>query len=1290
MKQFLALIILSISTLSFSQVISENNPYTKEFALDLKKNASKNTAFKSGNTKPTLERISSQFDAFWKQKDYSKKGSGYKPFKRWEQHWSHYLMEDGSIAPPSVLWDAWREKNALESAKNKTNQSPTSTWTSIGPAVVANTATKTAGQGRVNAIALDPNDPNTIYVGAPAGGIWKSTNNGIDWMPLADNLPQIGVSGIAIDPNNSNVIYISTGDDDAGDSYSIGVLKSLDGGATWNTTGLTFNFNYKGSNEIFIDPSNSSIVWVATNEGLYKTNDAGDNWDVMLEANIRDFRLKPGDPLTIYAVSDYNGTPSKFYKSINGGLDFEEIGSAPSPSIFRINNPTSLSKEYIHLLASFGGALANPITSDIVLVDDGTGTDNNDACSVIINNSAINGNIAILNRGTCNFDDKVKRAQDAGAIAVIIINYANSDLISMSGDNLGFGSDGSPLNIVIPSIMISHADGSAIIAALENGVNATLETRESSPDDLVIPGDSKRLAIEVTEADPSIVYLLSSYDNGEDTRAGENAFQGLYKSTDSGNSFTKTLEADDIFASSQSWYDMALTVSDTNPDIVFVGVLDIWKSTDGGDNFSQINYWYNHNAQFTHADIHFLRYFDNVLYAGTDGGIYRSANDGAIFEDLSTNLSISQLYTISVSKTSSQKIAGGLQDCGGFAYSNNAWNSYHGGDGMGSAIDPALDDHYYGFTQYGGNLYLNTAGGNTNSTFITGAPEVGEWVAPLQFNKNSELYAGYSQLYKLENRAWNQLSDHEFNGNLDHIEISPVHNNVIYVAQQNILFKSIDKGISFTQILNSNSRIISIEAHSTSLNTIWVVNSGEVLKSIDGGITFSDITNNLPSESKRVIKHQPYSENNSLYLGTSLGVYYLDDLSDTWSSFSGSLPNVAVTDLEINTEDSIITASTYGRGVWQSSIPLASKPTADIELYGVLSTSPDYTCDPENTILLRVHNSGTNTITAFDIVYTISTQNPETRPWTGTLLPGQTSEITLNNLGTLDAGENSLNINIVLPSESDEYPENNTDTVSISEIIPQNTANETNDLKTFEVSGEDNWVVKGDQDVWSIAVPNGTALNSAGSGSTAYTTNPNGNYASNKQAQLVSPCYDLTTVSSPVLKFSMAYQIEAGWDYLYLEYTINKGTTWNNLATYTGNNATLSAYEFDLESFANASNIIFRYRFVTDDVVEEEGVVLDDFIIEGSTLNLEENIQNNINLYPNPSNGNLTVTWKPTSEASNIKIYNLLGRLILNQNINEGQQRLDLNMTKEASGIYFIKLKVGNRFMRNKLIITNN
>ena len=86
------------------------------------------------------------------------------------------------------------------------------------------------GQGRVNTFIIDPNNSSTFYVGAPSGGIWKSTDSGINWSPLSDQIPQIGVSGIAIDPDNSDIIYIATGDDDARDTYSVGVLKSTNGG----------------------------------------------------------------------------------------------------------------------------------------------------------------------------------------------------------------------------------------------------------------------------------------------------------------------------------------------------------------------------------------------------------------------------------------------------------------------------------------------------------------------------------------------------------------------------------------------------------------------------------------------------------------------------------------------------------------------------------------------------------------------------------------------------------------------------------------------------------------------------------------------------------------------------------------------------------------------------------------------------------------------------------------------------------------------------------------------------
>ena len=168
----------------------------------------------------------------------NKKGSGYKPFKRWEYHWSHYLQEDGIIASAETLWKAWELKQKMAKSVNAT-----SNWTPKGPI----SQSSNSGQGRINTVMVDPNNANTIYVGAPAGGLWRSTDAGVNWTPLTDDLPQIGVSGIAIDPNNSNIIYISTGDDDAGESYSIGVLKSK--------TNLQQNvmqcFNLRNANQIW-------------------------------------------------------------------------------------------------------------------------------------------------------------------------------------------------------------------------------------------------------------------------------------------------------------------------------------------------------------------------------------------------------------------------------------------------------------------------------------------------------------------------------------------------------------------------------------------------------------------------------------------------------------------------------------------------------------------------------------------------------------------------------------------------------------------------------------------------------------------------------------------------------------------------------------------------------------------------------------------------------------------------------------------------------------------------------
>ena len=310
--------------LSFGQVISPTNPYTKNFVSPTMGSSGLVRQSAQQQT-PKLSDIESAFDAYWEGKDYTVKGSGYKPFKRWAHHWQDYLQEDGTIAPPAVLWQAWERKQEAESKQNSFSVPGDDivNWTNLGPSVVTNSSVSTSGQGRVNTFIQDPNNPQTLYVGAPAGGIWKSTDDGANWTPLSDNLPQIGVSGIAIDPTNSNIIYIATGDDDAGDSYSVGVLKSLDGGQTWGTTGLQYEWtNFKTTNEIYIDPTNNQHIWVASSDGLQKSEDGGNTWVIKQDGNIVDFRLHPEYHINsiIYAVG-YNNNESKSVIDISEGRE---------------------------------------------------------------------------------------------------------------------------------------------------------------------------------------------------------------------------------------------------------------------------------------------------------------------------------------------------------------------------------------------------------------------------------------------------------------------------------------------------------------------------------------------------------------------------------------------------------------------------------------------------------------------------------------------------------------------------------------------------------------------------------------------------------------------------------------------------------------------------------------------------------------------------------------------------------------------------------------------------------
>ncbi len=1127
---------------------------------------------KKNNTALTFKEKTQTLEDHFNTIDIDKKGSGYKPFKRWEYRWSHYLQPDGTIAPVEHLWKAWEQKQ-----KMAPNAKAVSNWTDKGPF----DQSSKSGQGRINTIIVDPNNANIIYVGAPAGGLWKSTDAGVNWTPLTDDLPQIGVSGIAIHPSDSNTIYISTGDDDAADSYSIGVLKSTDGGVTWNTTGNLglIETTVPVSNEIVIDPTNANKVWVATGRGLYQSMNGGDSWSLRKTGHFRDFKLKPGNPNTIYAV-----TSNTFFKSINGGASFQSTST---------------------------------------------------------------------------------------------------------------------------------------------GIPAA--------------GTLGRLRVEVTPAAPNNVYVLSA-----GIRSGGYAFRGVFTSDDSGATFTKTSETNDIFTSTQAWYDLAFAISDIDADKMLVGVLDIWRSENKGDNFTRINRWFTVNASYTHADIHFMRYYNGVLYAGTDGGVYRSTDDGNTFTDLTQNLSISQFYKVSVSKQNSNSMVGGLQDNGGFSLSSNTWNNYHGGDGMDAASDPNNENTFYGFLQFGGALARTTNGG-LNGGFIVGAPGAetgtndsgGNWVTPLVINKSSDLYAGYNKLYRLENDAWVGVSP-SLGGDLNELEIDPSNNDVIFASRGNILYKSIDRGATFTSATPAQSgifgaRITSIEVHNANSNIVWATSSGVnfngpssgftgggVFKSIDGGLTFTNISTGLPDEAKFVVRHHPFTTNNSIYLGTALGVYHRNDDTGVWEVFSTNLPNVAVTDLEINPYDNTITAATYGRSIWQSTIPAITLPNIDADLAKVKASGVteivacgDFTFNPSVT----VNNNGQNTLTSFVVNYNLDGGTNQTLNWTGNILSNESLAIDLDQITVSIEGNHKVNAEIVLAGDANNINNSNSST---SFNLTQNLQGVGQTTYTFgginPGTSEDptEWFVS-DNGLWQIGSPSTTQLN--GLVTSGYVTNLSGNYPDQTTALLTSPCYNLSILENPVLKFDMAFDLEENWDVIYVEYSTDVGANWNILGTsndpnwynsnrtnatsgaandcqncpgaqWTGTDATLKQYSYNLSALNSETSILFRFKFVSDQSVNEEGVVIDNFIIDASAiLSVNDFEEGEFLIFPNPSKDIFNIKRATTiGEDMNMKVYDITGKLIRSKS-NIVNKNYELNMSGVSKGIYFLEVSINNKHLVKKLIL---
>lgn len=284
--------------------------------------------------------IREAFQKYFETIDKEQKGTGWKPFKRWEWFW------EPRVYPTGEFPNSYQVYNEIKKVKanRKKDQQLAYQWTFIGPQDIA---TNSQGLGRVNRVLTDPRDTNIIWACAASGGLWKTTNNGGTWTTNTDELTVLGTTDLVIHPTNSNIMYLATGDGDHSDTYSIGVLKSTDGGNSWNTTGLVWNVSglYTIS-RLLINPNNPEILLAAGNFGVYRTTNGGETWTRTFTTSLKDMEFKPNNPNVVYACG------TRVYRSNDGGVTWSELTSGlPTSGISRIALAvTPANEDYVYAI----------------------------------------------------------------------------------------------------------------------------------------------------------------------------------------------------------------------------------------------------------------------------------------------------------------------------------------------------------------------------------------------------------------------------------------------------------------------------------------------------------------------------------------------------------------------------------------------------------------------------------------------------------------------------------------------------------------------------------------------------------------------------------------------------------------------------------------------------------------------------------------------------------------------------------------------------------------------------
>lgn len=813
--------------------------------------------------KSILIESEKKFLRWAEDKDLSKE-KGWKWYRRYLEELIQRADFNGTLPDQEEYFDQ-AIKIAREKEEINIRRAPAD-WVPIGPSRLpdAPSGSLISGMGRVNTVTFHPTEKNTLWVGVAQGGLWKSTNSGKSWIPMMEGLPIIRISDIAIDPNNTEVMYVCLGDygyvgigletngGKRNTHYGIGVYKSIDGGFSWNSTGLSYLLEEADGTlmrRLFVNKDNSDHLVTAGISGIWQSYDGGDSWELILDETIMDLEQDQVDPKVLYASSAYLGLlgvgRAAVYKSEDFGNSWEEL----------------------------------------------------------------------------------------------VTGIPSTDTV-------------------------------------------------------------QRIEIDIAPSNPNYVYALATGMDG--------GLYGFYRSIDGGTSWNNMSMSPNILhwgtgtsSGGQGVYDLAIQVDASDPEKIYTGGINTWGTDDGGTTWMRASYWLPTYGPSLHADHHQYNYnpLDSMYYVCHDGGIARTKkielhhvdelnNSGfqwaTEWEDISSGMEITSFYRIGHSPTNTSYMVGGSQDNSTMLLQNEEWTNVVLGDGMECFFNPIDENISYVSSQFG-RLYRSGDGGLNYTDNLTNDiinTERGGWTTPFTLHPNNPmvLYAGFGNIWKSENQGfvWKRLSnlpplkETQFIPSASTMSIAPSDPERIYVGkriyptlnEKGKLWVTDTEGRSMTDRTEGLPDTLFFTGSTVSnLNKdlAWVTLGGfaegvKVFRTDNGGQDWENISINLPNIPVNCIKYHNSTVNNTVYIGTDLGVYYTNDELEEWELYSDNLPNVIVTDLEIDDSNELIYAATFGRGLWMGILNNQLLGDDDIEFL-----------DEDKITLSPNPSNGTFTLTFNDI-----------------------------------------------------------------------------------------------------------------------------------------------------------------------------------------------------------------------------------------------------------------------------------------------------------------------------------